>query len=77
MLHYQYFKDSYKMIAVHLSKQQALYADSRAIQQINFTGNLNRLGNKRIYFNLEKAKNYFNFCTGHCKSIVSMLRNNF
>ena len=30
-----YFKDSYKMIAIDLSKQQALDADPRAIQQIN------------------------------------------
>ena len=30
------------MIAVDLSKQQALDADPKAIQQIHFTGNLNR-----------------------------------
>ena len=30
------------MIAVDLSKQQALDADPRAIQQINFTANLDR-----------------------------------
>ena len=29
------------MIAVDLSKQQVLDADPKAIQQINFTGNLN------------------------------------
>ena len=40
LLDYQYFKDTYKMIAVDLSKQQALDADTRAIQQINFTANL-------------------------------------
>ena len=28
------------MIAIDLSKQQALDADSKALQQINFTGNL-------------------------------------
>ena len=33
---YPYFKDNYKMIALDLSKQQALDADPRAIQQINF-----------------------------------------
>ena len=37
LLDYPYFKDSYKMIAVDLSKQQALDADPRAIQKINFT----------------------------------------
>ena len=35
LLDYLYFKDSYKMIAADLSKQQALDADPRAIQQIN------------------------------------------
>ena len=30
----------YKMIAIDLSKQQALDVDPKAIQQINFTGNL-------------------------------------
>ena len=37
---YNYFKNYYKMIAIDLSKQQALYADPKAIQQINYTGNL-------------------------------------
>ena len=44
------------MIAVDLSKQQALDADPKAIQQINFTANLDRAGNARIYFILEEAK---------------------
>ena len=39
--------DTYKMIAVDLNKQQALDADRRAIQQINFTANLDRAGNTR------------------------------
>ena len=51
-----YYKDSYKMIPVDLSKQQALDADPRAIQQINFTANLDRSGNTIIYFILEEAK---------------------
>ena len=44
------------MIAVDINKQQALDADSRAIQQINFTANLDRAGNTRVYFILEEAK---------------------
>ena len=56
LLDYPYFKDSYKMNAVHLSKQQALDADPRAIQQINFPANLYRAGNTSIYVILEKAK---------------------
>ena len=56
LLDYPYFADTYKMIAVDLSKQQALDADPRPIQQINFTGNLDRAGNTRVYFILEEAK---------------------
>ena len=48
--------DTCKTIAVDLSKQQALDADPRAIQQINFTANLDRAGNARVYFTLEEAK---------------------
>ena len=39
-LDYQYFKDHYQLIAVDLSKQKELDADSRAIQQIEFHGML-------------------------------------
>ena len=56
LLHYSYFVDTYKTIAINLSKQQALDADPRAIQQINFTANLDRAGNTRVYFILEEAK---------------------
>ena len=56
LLDYLYFAGTYKMIAVDLSKQQALDADPRAIQQINFTANLDRAGNTRVYFILEEAK---------------------
>ena len=61
MLDYTYFKKYYKMIAVDLSKQQALDADPRAIQQIDFTANLYRAGDTRIYFILEEAKLFLNF----------------
>ena len=56
LLDYSYVKDTYKMIAVDLSKQQVLDADPRAIQRINFTANLDRAGNTEIYFILEEAK---------------------
>ena len=56
LLDYTYFKKYYKMIAIYLSKQQALDADPKAIQQISFTANLDRAGNTRIYFILEEAK---------------------
>ena len=44
LLDYSYFKENYKMIAIDLSEQEALDADSRAIKQINFTRNLDRAG---------------------------------
>ena len=56
------------MIAVDLSKQQALDADSKAIQQINFTAILDRTGNTRFYFILEEAKKtVFEFSQGTVK----------
>ena len=56
LLDYPYFLDIYKMIAVDLCRQRTLDADPRAIQQINFTANLNRAGNTRVYVILEEAK---------------------
>ena len=56
LLDYIYFKKYYKMIAVDLSKQQVLDADPKSIQQINFTENLDRAGNRRFYFILEESK---------------------
>ena len=43
------------MIPIDISKQQALYADPKAIQQINITGNLNRLA-QTIFLIIEEAK---------------------
>ena len=56
MLGYPYFKENYKMIEIDLSKQQALDADPRGIQQINFTANLDRNGNTIMFFIIEEAK---------------------
>ena len=55
LLDYPYFKDSYK-IALDLSREQALDANPIANQQINFTANLDRANDTRIYFILEQAK---------------------
>ena len=44
------------MIATDLSKQQALDADLKAIQQINFTGNLDRPEDATIIFIIEEVK---------------------
>ena len=51
-LDYPYFKENYKMIAVDLSK---LDANPRANQQINFTVNLDRVGNT-TFFSIKEAK---------------------
>ena len=68
LLYYTYFKYYYKMIVVDLSKQQSLDSDPKAIQQINFTGNLDRAGNTRFYFILEEAKGtIFEFSQGTVK----------
>ena len=48
------------MIAIDLSKQQAFVAESKPVQQIDFTGNLNRRedvnDNATIFFITEKGK---------------------
>ena len=49
LLDYAYFKDNYKIIAIDLSKQQALDADPRAILQINCTANLDCESNTRTF----------------------------
>ena len=56
LLDYVYFKKYYKMISIDLSEQQVLDGDPKAIQQVNFTANLNRAERTRFYFILEEAK---------------------
>ena len=54
LLDYIYLKNYYKMIAIDLSKQQALDTDPKAIQQIKFTGNLEE--QSTIFLIIEEAK---------------------
>ena len=58
LLVYSYFKNYDKMIAIDLSKQQALDAYLKAIQQINFIANLaqNSVANATIFLIMEEAK---------------------
>ena len=56
LLDYSYFKENYKLIAIVLSKQQALDAVPKAIHQINFTANLDREGNTTMFFITKHAK---------------------
>ena len=44
------------MIAIDLNKQQALDDDPKSIRKINFTANLDRTRNTRIFFILKEAK---------------------
>ena len=51
LLEYSYFEKNYRLLAADLSKQKALNADSRAIQQIIFTGTIKgTVANTRIIF---------------------------
>ena len=43
------------MIAIDLGKEQALDADPRAVQQINFTANFDKVGNTTMFFIIEQA----------------------
>ena len=54
LLDCQYFKDHYQLIAVDLSKQKKLDPDPRAIQQIEFYGNLET--NSQVSTVLQKSK---------------------
>ena len=68
LLDYPYFKENYKMIAIDLSKQQAFDADPRAIKQINFTANLDRAGNTKMFFIIEEVKEtVLDFSQGNVK----------
>ena len=69
LLDYNYFNKYCKTIAIDLSKQQALDADPKAIQQVNFTENLNRgenlNDNTTMLFITEKAQEtILNFSQG-------------
>ena len=59
LLDYTYFKENYNMITIDFSKQQALDADLREIQQINFTGNGDHATGTFVFFILEEAKEQF------------------
>ena len=45
------------MIGIDLSKHQALDAEPRAIEQTNFTANLDGAGNTTMFFIIEETKN--------------------
>ena len=62
LLNYKYFKYCYKMIAIDLSKQKELEGDPKAIQQINFTANLDRARNtKKLLIIVEAQETILRF----------------
>ena len=60
LLDENYFNKCYKVIAIDLNKRQALDADPKKIQQINFTENLagdaNANNTTQLFFIIEEAK---------------------
>ena len=59
LLDFTYFEKNYRLIAADLSKQKLLYADPKAIQQINFTGKIKAAANNTrviIYYILEQSR---------------------
>ena len=56
LLDYNHCNNFYRMIAIDLSKQQPLDTDLKAIQQINFTTNLERDRNTTMLFIIEEVK---------------------
>ena len=56
LLFYPGFNKHFKMIAIDSSKEHALDADPKAIQQINFNWNLEQAGNTVMFFMVKEAK---------------------
>ena len=54
LLDFAYFGKNNRLIAADLSKQKVLHADSRAIQQIIFTGKVTAV--TKVFYILEKLK---------------------
>ena len=55
LLDYIYFKDDFRLITADLSKQKALDADPKAIQQIIFTGQVDDEA-LTVFYILEQSK---------------------
>ena len=73
-----YFNKYYKMIVMDLSKQKALDADPKAIQQNNVTGNLawDWNANTKFFNYWRSERNHFLqlYFTMNCKSILILFR---
>ena len=56
LLDYSYFKEHYKLVTIDLSKQKALDVNPKAIQKINFIGNLDRNEGATMFFIIGEVK---------------------
>ena len=69
MIDYNYFANTYKIIAVDLSRQKVLDADPRAVQQINFKGTKDAANLKAIFIMEESKDTILNFTQGTVKVV--------
>ena len=67
LLDYAYFKENYQLIEIDLNKQHTLDVNPNAIQQINFTGNLERAENTTMFFVIKEIKEILDFPQGTVK----------
>ena len=56
LLDCNYFNNYYKMVKIDSRKQQALDVDPKTIQQMNFTGNLDRAAGATMFCIIKEAK---------------------
>ena len=56
LLYYNHFKNYYRMIAIDLSKQQALDDDLKSVQHIIFSGNFDQAKGATMFFINEEVK---------------------
>ena len=69
LLDFAYFEKKYRLIAADLSKQKALDSDSRAIQQIVFTGKVST--NVMLYYIIKQSKETIRILQRNSKSFVN------
>ena len=71
LLDYNYFNNYYNMMAIDLSKQQVFVTDPKAIQQIHFTGNLDRAAGATMFFIIEESnETSLDFSEGTVKIVI-------
>ena len=64
LLHYLYYKKYYTTITINLSTQKAFDTDPKALQQINFTENLDRDRNPTFFIIEQEKETILGFSQG-------------